>query len=177
MLKGFIFDLDGTVYLGERLLPGAERVIRRLREAGKKVVFLSNKPLYTREDYAAKLTRLGIPTLPAEVVNSTFVLISYLGKIAPCAKVFVMGELPFVAEMARAGFRLTENPDEIEYVVAAFDRTFDYRSSTSPFRRSRRGPTSSPPTPTAPDPWRVASFPTAPASSRPWRRRPSKRWR
>ena len=83
MFKGFIFDLDGTVYLGERLIPGADRVIRLLREAGRKVVFLSNKPLYTREDYAAKLTRLGIPTAPAEVVNSTFVLIRYLGKSAP----------------------------------------------------------------------------------------------
>ena len=48
MFKGFIFDLDGTVYLGERLIPGAERVVRLLREGGKKVVFLSNKPLYTR---------------------------------------------------------------------------------------------------------------------------------
>ena len=91
MYKGFIFDLDGTVYLGERLIPGADRIIRLLREAGRKVVFLSNKPLYTREDYAAKLTRLGIPTEPSEVVNSTFVLIRYLGRVAPDAKVFVMG--------------------------------------------------------------------------------------
>ncbi len=139
MFKGFIFDLDGTVYLGERLIPGAEQVIRRLREAGKKVVFLSNKPLYTRKDYAAKLTRLGIPTKPAEVVNSTFVLIRYLGKIAPEAKVFVMGELPFVAEMARAGFHLTENPDEIQYVVAAFDRTFDYRKYNIAFQAIKKG--------------------------------------
>jgi len=70
MFNGFIFDLDGTVYLGERLIPGADRIIRLLREGGRKVVFLSNKPLYTREDYAAKLTRLGIPTAPSEVVNS-----------------------------------------------------------------------------------------------------------
>ena len=42
MYQGFIFDLDGTVYLGERLIPGAERIIRLLREEGKKVVFLSN---------------------------------------------------------------------------------------------------------------------------------------
>ena len=139
MFKGFIFDLDGTVYLGERLLPGAERVIRRLREGGKKVVFLSNKPLYTREDYAAKLTRLGIPTAPEEVVNSTFVLIRYLQKIAPGEKVFVMGELPFVAEMARAGFRLTENPEEVRYVIAAFDRTFDYRKYNIAFQAIKKG--------------------------------------
>ncbi|MHB8908347.1 MAG: HAD-IIA family hydrolase [Syntrophales bacterium] len=139
MFKGFIFDLDGTVYLGERLIPGADRVVRGLREAGKKVVFLSNKPLYTREDYAAKLSHLGIPTMPDEVVNSTFVLIRYLQKVAPEARVFVMGELPFVAEMARAGFHLTENPDEIDYVVAAFDRTFDYRKYTIAFQAIKKG--------------------------------------
>ena len=139
MFKGFLFDLDGTIYLGERLIPGAERVIRLLREAGGKVVFLSNKPLYTREDYAAKLTRLGIPTTPLDVVNSTFVLIRYMEKTAPRAKVFVMGELPFVAEMARAGFHLTENPDEIEYVIAAFDRTFDYRKYNIAFQAIKKG--------------------------------------
>jgi arabinose operon protein AraL len=139
MFKGFIFDLDGTVYLGERLIPGAERTIRLLREAGKKVVFLSNKPLYTRGDYAAKLSRLGIPTKPEEVVNSTFVLISYLKRVAPDAGIFVMGELPFVAEMAKAGFHLTENPDDIQYVVAAFDRTFDYRKYNIAFQAIKRG--------------------------------------
>jgi arabinose operon protein AraL len=114
MLNGFIFDLDGTVYLGERLIPGADRVIRLLREAGRKVVFLSNKPLYTREDYAAKLTRLGIPTEPSEVVNSTFVLIRYLEKVAPDAKVFVMGELPFnIAFQAikKGAHFIATNPD------------------------------------------------------------------
>ena len=139
MFKGYIFDLDGTVYLGERLIPGAERIIRLLRERGRKVFFLSNKPLYTREDYAAKLTRLGIPTAPAEVVNSTFVLIRYLGKAAPGARVFVMGELPFVAEMVQAGFRLTEDPEQIEYVVAAFDRTFDYRKFNIAFQALKKG--------------------------------------
>lgn len=139
MFRGFIFDLDGTVYLGERLIEGAEQTIRRLREAGRKVVFLSNKPLYTREDYAAKLTRLGIPTTPEEVVNSTFVLGRYLKKTAPEAGIFVMGEMPFVAEMARAGFRLTENPAEIDYVVAAFDRTFDYRKYNIAFQAIKKG--------------------------------------
>jgi NagD protein len=139
VFKGFLFDLDGTIYLGERLIPGAERVVRLLREAGRKVVFLSNKPLYTREDYAAKLTRLGIPAKPSDVINSTFVLIRYLEQTAPGAKVFVVGELPFVAEMARAGFHLTENPDEIEYVIAAFDRTFDYRKYNIAFQAIRKG--------------------------------------
>jgi arabinose operon protein AraL len=139
MFKGVIFDLDGTVYLGDHLIPGADRVIRRLREAGRKVVFLSNKPLETREEYAAKLTRLNVPTPAASVINSTFVLIRYLGKLAPGAQVFVIGEPPLLREMAGAGFRLTEDPQGIEYVIASFDRTFDYRKLYIAFKAIRRG--------------------------------------
>jgi ribonucleotide monophosphatase NagD (HAD superfamily) len=71
---GYVLDLDGTVYLGDELLPGAKRAIEALRAAGSRVVFLSNKPLRTRADYAAKLTRLGVPTSPDEVINSSWVL-------------------------------------------------------------------------------------------------------
>jgi arabinose operon protein AraL len=126
MFKGFIFDLDGTVYRGDALIPRADEVIRLLRESERKVVFLSNKPIQTREDYASKLTRLGIPTQPEEVINSTFVMTHYLKKNAPQARLFVVGELPFIEELKRAGFTLMDDPKEIDYVVAAFDRTFDY---------------------------------------------------
>jgi arabinose operon protein AraL len=139
MFKGFIFDLDGTVYLSDRLIPGADRVIRHLRENGKKVVYLSNKPVQTREDYASKLTRLGVPTRPEEVVNSTLVMIHYLKKNTPHAKVFVVGETPFVEELKRAGFQITDEPKEIEVVVVAFDRTFDYRKLNISFQAIKLG--------------------------------------
>lgn len=139
MFKGFIFDLDGTVYRGDILVPGAERVIRLLRENRRKVVFLSNKPLQTREDYASKLTRLGIPTQPDEVINSTFVMAHYLKKNAPHAGLFVVGEIPFVEELKRTGFTITEEPREIEYVVVAFDRTFDYQKLNIAFQAIKLG--------------------------------------
>jgi arabinose operon protein AraL len=134
MFKGFIFDLDGTVYRGDSLIPGADRVIRLLREKGKKVVFLSNKPLQTREDYASKLTRLGILTQPNEVINSTFVMTNYLKKIAPEGRLFVVGETPFIEELEKAGFKITDEPREIDYVVVAFDRTFDYKKLNIAFQ-------------------------------------------
>jgi HAD superfamily hydrolase (TIGR01457 family) len=139
MFKGFIFDLDGTVYRGDSLIPGADRVIRLLREKGKKVVFLSNKPIQTREDYAAKLTQLGIPTQSEEVINSTFVMTNYLKKIAPQARLFVVGEPPFIGELKRAGFKITDEPKEIEYVVVAFDRTFDYQKLNVAFQAIKLG--------------------------------------
>jgi arabinose operon protein AraL len=139
MFRGFIFDLDGTVYLSDKLIPGADKVIGLLREKGKKIVFLSNKPIQTREDYASKLTRLGIPTQSEEVINSTFVMISYLKKNAPQAKLFVVGEISFVEELKRAGFTISEEPREIEYVVVAFDRTFDYKKLNIAFQAIKRG--------------------------------------
>jgi arabinose operon protein AraL len=139
MFKGFIFDLDGTVYLSDKLIPGADKVIGLLREKGKKVVFLSNKPIQTREDYASKLTRLGISTRPEEVINSSLVMTNYLKKIAPNAKIFVVGEVPFIEELRGAGFTITDEPKEVEYVVVAFDRTFDYRKLNISFQAIKLG--------------------------------------
>jgi NagD protein len=139
VFKGFIFDLDGTVYRSDQLIPGADGVIRLLRENKRRVVFLSNKPIQTREDYASKLTRLGIPTQPDEVINSTFVMTNYLKKFAPQARLFVVGETPFIEELKRAGFKITDEPKEIEYVVVAFDRTFDYRKLNIAYQAIKLG--------------------------------------
>jgi arabinose operon protein AraL len=137
-LKGVIFDLDGTVYLSDHLIPGARQAIEQLRGQGLGMVFVSNKPLQSRTDYAAKLTRLGVPTRPDDVINSSLVLTRYLSREMPGATVFAIGEPPLLEELA-AGFRLSEDPDEIEVVIASFDRTFDYRKLNIGFQALRRG--------------------------------------
>jgi arabinose operon protein AraL len=139
VFKGFVFDLYGTVYLRDKLIPGADKVIRLLRESGRKVVFLSNSPIQTREDHAFELTRLGIPTQPEEVINSTLVMTHYLKKNAPRAKLFVVGETPFVEELKKAGFIITEDSQEIHYVVVSLDRTFDYRKLNIAYQAIKLG--------------------------------------
>ena len=139
MLRGFIFDLDGTIYLSEQLIPGADTVIRLLREGGGKVVFLSNKALQTRENYAAKLTHLGIPTPPEAVVNSSAVMTAYLLRHAAGRRLFVLGEPPLIAEFRQAGFEISDDPERIDWVIASFDRTFDYRKLYIAFRALMRG--------------------------------------
>ena len=143
IFPGYVLDLDGTVYLGDTLLPGAKRTIETLRAAGSRVVFHSNKPLETRADYATKLTRLSIPTPPDEVINSSWVLTRWLEQEAPGAAIFVVGEPPLLAELRAAGFRLVEQPlesaDEIQFVIASFDRTFDYRKLQIAFDAIRAG--------------------------------------
>jgi NagD protein len=137
--SGYIFDLDGTIYRGEKLIPGARETIEKLKSLAKKIVYLSNKPLQTREDYAAKLTRLGIPTEPAEVINSSFVMARWLSQRAPGATVFIIGEPPLIEEMTRGGFHLSENPEEVQYVIASFDRSFDYQKLNIALQAIKKG--------------------------------------
>jgi len=136
--RGWLFDLDGTVYLGEALIPGAAETIAALRAAGRRVAFLSNKPLYTREDYAAKLTRLGIPTRADDVVNSSIVLARHLRRLDPGAPVFVIGEPPLIGELGAHGFEVRGDA-RVRWVVIAFDRTFDYAKLNTALQAVRGG--------------------------------------
>lgn len=136
---GYVFDLDGTLYLGDELLPGATETVRALRDAGARVAFLTNKPLELPADYAAKLTALGIPATPDEVVSSTDALLRWLRGHAPDARIFPVAE-PLVADLLRdEGWELTEDPARIDLVVVSFDRTFDYAKLLTAYRAVRNG--------------------------------------
>jgi arabinose operon protein AraL len=136
--RGWLFDLDGTVYLGERLILGADTAIATLRAAGRRVAFLSNKPLQTRAEYAAKLTRLGVPAAPDDVINSSLVLARYLRDRDPGAPVFVIGEPPMLDEMRAHGFEV-RGDERVRWVVIAFDRTFDYAKLNTALQAVKRG--------------------------------------
>jgi arabinose operon protein AraL len=138
-VRGYIFDLDGTIYLGDHAIPGAPEVVAELRRRGCGVVFVSNKPLQQRHVYAEKLSRLGIPAGVDDVINSSLVMARYLVREMPGATVFAIGERPLLDELAAAGLSLSEEPEEIDVVIASFDRTFDYRKLDIGFRALRRG--------------------------------------
>jgi NagD protein len=139
LYDAYIFDLDGTVYLGDALLPTAGETITYLREVGKRTVFLSNNPTHTRYDYAAKLTRLGLPTPAEDIINSSVVMVDFLRRHLPQARLFVIGEEPLQAELRAAGFELTEEVGSIDAVIASFDRTFVYRKLQIAFDAIRAG--------------------------------------
>lgn len=122
--QAFLLDMDGTIYLGERLLPGAAAFVERLRGLGRRYLFLTNNSSRDGTAYAAKLTRLGIPTSPDEILTSGEATALYLQHIAPGARLFVLGTPSLHEEFRRRGFRLTDkDPD---WVVLGFDTTLTY---------------------------------------------------
>ncbi len=137
LFAGYALDLDGTVYLGDDALPGAVEAIRRLRELGRGVVFVTNKPLETAADYAAKLTRLGMPCEASDVVTATDALLAYLAAKHPDSRVLAVAEPAVQAALRGAGHQVTDEPAEAEVVVVSFDRTFDYAKLTAAYRAVR----------------------------------------
>ncbi|MEW5718762.1 MAG: HAD-IIA family hydrolase [Chloroflexota bacterium] len=149
-VDGFIFDLDGTIYLGEAALPGAVECVRELRQRGKKIIFVSNKPLAPRADYAAKLTRLGIPTPETEIITSAYVLARHLATTAPRLVLYVVGEEYLIDEFKAHGLKVAPefwdqdpkeliDPQGIDAVVVAFDRTLTYRKLNTAYQALCRG--------------------------------------
>ena len=132
-VDGVLFDLDGTVYVGDDLVPGAADAVRRLRTASVAVAFLSNKAFERRGDVAAKLTDLGVPADESVVVNSASIAASYLTREHPGDDVFVVGEPPLSEELDAHGVATTDDPSEADVLLASMDREFDYETLSDAF--------------------------------------------
>jgi phosphoglycolate/pyridoxal phosphate phosphatase family enzyme len=137
LFDGYAFDLDGTVYLGDTALPGAIETIGHIRQAGRPVVFVTNNPLHSAEDYAGKLCGLGIEASTADLVTATNALVSYLKSACPQARLLVLGETLLLDTLSAAGFALTTEPPAADMVVVSFDRTFDYAKLLAAYRAVR----------------------------------------
>ncbi|MCU6791395.1 HAD-IIA family hydrolase [Paenibacillus sp. WQ 127069] len=139
-MKGYIFDLDGTVYLGDTMIEGAALAISQLRDRGDKVVFLSNKPIAPRISYAEKLTKMGIPTSIHDVLNSSLIVARYLQRhVKQGQHVYVVGEEPICEELRLHGVPLTDEGHKTDYVVLSWDRSFNYDTLNFVYQAVLRG--------------------------------------
>jgi NagD protein len=134
LFAGYVLDLDGTVYLDDALLPGAGEAIAALRTAGARIAFVTNKPLDTAEDYAAKLTRLGVPAVREDVVTALDALVEYLRERHAGARVLPVAEPLVHATLAEAGMTVVTEPARADLVVVSFDRTFAYEKLLAAYR-------------------------------------------
>lgn len=123
----YIFDLDGTIYLGDHLLPTVAESIQRLHDRGIPVRYLSNNPTRDTAEYLHKLTRFGLPVEPGEIVNTLVSTTTWLRANRPDAVVYPIGEAPLHRALAAAGIQTSDDPARIDIVLASYDRTFEYR--------------------------------------------------
>lgn len=140
MKRGFIFDLDGTVYIDDQLIEGAREAIQELQERGDTIVFLTNKSIETIASYVKKLRKLGIDINQENVVNSNYLTARYLkSKLLPNEKVMVIGEQPLYDEITNMGIKISGNENEGRYVVIGWDRKFTYDKLNQAFQAWKNG--------------------------------------
>ncbi len=122
--RGFLLDMDGTFYLGDRLLEGALRFIQVLNLSGREYLFLTNNSSHRGGEYAAKISRLGLAMPESRVLTSGEATALYLREAYPGKGVYLVGTPSLAEEFIARGIRLeTESPD---LVVLGFDTTLTY---------------------------------------------------
>lgn len=119
----FLFDLDGVIHVGDRIVPGAPDVIRELREAGKAVRFVTNNSRATREAIARKLAGFDIRADVEEIVSSSWATAAYLEDRGVTA-VFLIGEDGFATEIRRRDVAVRDH--DVDAVVVGLDRGVTY---------------------------------------------------
>jgi HAD superfamily hydrolase (TIGR01457 family) len=123
-VRCFLLDMDGTFYLGERLLAGALRLIEVLEAQGRDYLFLTNNSSKNRGQYAEKINRLGLPISEEKVFTSGEATARYLRKTRPQARLYVVGTPSLEEEFIQHGFILDEIQPEV--AVLGFDTTLTY---------------------------------------------------
>ncbi|MFA6076418.1 MAG: HAD-IIA family hydrolase [Negativicutes bacterium] len=123
-LRCFALDMDGTVYLGDNLLPGALEFLQYLRDTGREYIFLTNNSSKDSQAYVEKLTRIGVAAVAADVLTSGEATAIYLKKRKSGARIFLLGTENLEREFTKAGFVLTA--DKPDFVVLGFDMTLSY---------------------------------------------------
>ena len=124
----YILDLDGVVYRGRTVIPGACESIDRLRRSGPRVVFLTNNATRTRGSIARRLVDMGIPCSAGDVISSAYAASVYIKETYGSSTIYPVGEQGLVEELERAGH--TVNEQDADYVVAGLDRKFTYEKLT-----------------------------------------------
>lgn len=128
--QAVLLDLDGVVYRGEQVLPGARELVAWLDTNGRQTLYLSNNSLSAPEEVTAKLARLGMPRPEGRVLTAGWVAAQVLGRRFPGGRVFVLA-LPAIERMVEeAGLRLAWR-DAVEgpvpdAVLVGLDRSLTY---------------------------------------------------
>lgn len=120
--KTFFLDLDRTLWIWDEMKPGAADLIETLRTTDRKVRFVTDNTLLTREGYVEKLGEMGFKTSEDEILTSGHVAARELSRKG-VQKAYVAGESGLVNEIQEQGIEITEDAD---YAILGFDRNFNY---------------------------------------------------
>ena len=126
-IRLFLFDMDGTLYLGNQLYPFTKDLLAAIRESGGKYMFMTNNSSKSVVDYIKKLEKLGIAAEYGDFITSSQATAQYLKLNYPTARLYVCGTMSLKKELQDNGFVVTENLDEVDLIVMGFDTELTFQ--------------------------------------------------
>ena len=133
----FLFDMDGTLYLGDDVFEGAVELMEDFPSLGKKYIYLTNNSSRAGVDYITRLKKLGFPCESENVFTSGMATGMFLNQRYPGAKVYLVGTRAFRRELLSYGINLVE--EDAEIVVVGFDTELVYEDLNRACHFLRRG--------------------------------------
>lgn len=124
-IKLFALDMDGTIYLGEKWIDGAQDFLKKIQETGRDFVFMTNNSSKNSGAYIEKLNKMGLNITEDKLITSGHATINYLLNNYKDKRVFLLGNDLLKDEFRKNGIILDEKTPEV--VVTAFDTTLDYK--------------------------------------------------
>ena len=138
----YVFDMDGTIYLGKIVFDFAIRFIENLRAAGKRVLFFTNNASRSTDVYLEKLTRLGFSPTAEEIMSSANVTVAYLNTYHKDQTVYLIGTKQLESQFRAGGIRLaTKKKKKVDVVVSSFDTELTFKKLDDCSRLLTRGVT------------------------------------
>ena len=127
-IRLFLFDMDGTIYLGYDLFPFTKKLLETIRAQGKRYIFMTNNSSMNVEAYVEKMRKLGIETTTDDFLTSSQVTAMYLSENLAGKKIYASGTKSFVEELSTSKAIITEEySEDIEGVVMGYDTELTYK--------------------------------------------------
>ena len=126
-IRLFLFDMDGTLYLGNRLYDFTPQLLEAIRKAGKRYMFMTNNSSKSVEDYIKKLAGMGIEATEEDFITSSQATARYLKKHHWGQRLYVCGTRSLKEELKKHGFTLADTPEETDCIVMGFDMELNFQ--------------------------------------------------
>lgn len=127
---GYLFDADGTLWHGRRVIDGALALVSELKRLGRHVAIVSNNSVLSVESFYARVRELGLPFERHEVVSAPLAAARYIARQRPGARVHTLGSDDLREQLLGCGLRLEGEPGEVDVLVIGLDRQIDYAKLT-----------------------------------------------
>lgn len=126
-VKLFLFDMDGTLYLGDRLFDFTNQLLSAIKQSGGRYMFMTNNSSKSVKDYIVKLGKLGIDACYDDFITSSQATAYYLKKHHKNATLYVCGTQSLKDEFLKEGFTITEDTEKTDCIVMGFDTELNFK--------------------------------------------------